>query len=122
MDRDYVQRLLANAKRREITTVTLPGLGEELHLFTSLTNDEQLRILQAAGTDEDAEARMFTGMLRFMLVDPEGNQLLASFPEAAQFLAVLAADDMAALMVKLNEISTAMAPTPDGGVEVGKAS
>lgn len=120
MDRSYVERLLANARTREVTTLDLPVCGETLRMFTSLTTDEQLRVATAGGDDEDAAARQAVGVLRFVLVDETGQLLLRSFAEAGQLLNALDTDDAAAVIGKLMEIAADQ--TAEDTVEVGKAS
>ncbi len=121
MDRSYVERLLANARTRDITTLDLPSCGETLRMFTTLTTDEQLRVATAGGDDEDAPARQAVGVLRFVLVDEDGQLLLRNFAEAGQLLNALGADDATAVIGKLMEIATDIA-TAEDTVEVGKAS
>lgn len=123
MDRKFVEELLAkNARRRAVETLQLPKLGQSVSLFTSLTNDEQLRVFQAAGGDEDAAARQLVGMLRFLLADDDGQPMLRTFSEASQFVSALDQEDLAVLFDKLGEIAEASDAASEGGVEAGKAS
>lgn len=120
MDRDYVHRLLANARTRATHTFTLPHCGEQLTLFTTLTNDEKLRVGTASGSDEDQMARLLTGMLRFLLIDDDGDLLLHSFAEASGFVSALHDDDFEMLFSELQTIAEASEAAEDH--EAGKAS
>lgn len=125
MDRKFVEELLAkNARRRAAVQIDLPKLGTTVSLLTSLNNDEQLRVFQAGGGDEDAGARQLVGMLRFLLVDDDGTPVLRSFAEASQFVAALDVEDLTVLFDKLGEIAGEIeaAAAAGGQVEAGKAS
>lgn len=119
MDRSYVQKLLANARTREVDELFLPGIGQTVRMYTSLTADEQLRVATAGGNDEDSPARQAVGILRFVLIDDNDEPLLASFAEAAAFLSALDPDDIGVLMMKLMEFAQQQ---PEDADEVGKAS
>ena len=120
MDRSYVEKLLANARTRDIQVVHLPQCGEDLHLFTSLTTDEQFRAAAAGGNDEDAAARQVVGLLRFVLVDENGETLLRSFKEASQLISALHPDDLGVLFERLMALAAGDPDTEDP--EAGKAS
>lgn len=124
MDRAAVDKLLANARRRETVTVWLPVCGDELCLFAELTSEEQLRVATASGGDEDADARAITGMLRFMLVDPADHKpLLRSFAEAAAFMSALDPSDMGVVLEEFHRLGlAAQAAQTVEDPEPGKAS
>ena len=120
MDRSYVEKLLANSRTREIQVVHLPACGQDLHLFTSLTTEEQFRAASAGGDDEDAAARQVVGLLRFVLVDEDGQPLLRSFKEASQLVSALDPADLGVLFEHLMKIAADTTSEQDG--DAGKAS
>jgi hypothetical protein len=119
MDRDHVQRLIANAVKPATVTVKLPVMGETLTL--RLPNREQsTRILAGSQGDVDWQARMLTGTLRFAAIDDAGQLLLSSFDEAAQFLSALDDDDAAVVFPALIELFPSE-PSGAQDLEAGKA-
>ncbi len=120
MDRAYVQKLLDNARKRDTMIVHLPACGQDIELYTSLNRDQQLRVLAAAGDDEDSSIRRLVGILRFTLVDDDRKLLLNSFDEAARFVNGLDAEDMGVLIEELIDITKG--PAEGEQAEAGKAN
>lgn len=118
MNRDYITKLLANAKQRDTMTVHLPVCGEDIELFTSLNREQQLRVVAHAGVGDDAWVQAMVDILRFLLIDDNGQLLLKSWAEASGFVNSLDPDDMAALF---DAVATITKPVEEQA-EAGKAS
>lgn len=120
MDRSKLEaRLAGSAIKAEIVVMVALASGDLIGLRRA-TNDEMIRSMSAAGTDADQQARMFTGLLRFCVVDDEGVQLLRSFDEAAAFVNSLELEDFVSLRDAVEKVQPDLAS--DGVMEAGKAS
>lgn len=120
MDRAHLQRLLDNAVTPATVTVHLPVLGETLTLRAP-NRDQANRILVASQGDEDWQAKLLTGTLRFAALDDAGQLLLSSFAEAAAFLSALPDEDAAALFPALVDLFPQDQSAAED-LEAGKAS
>jgi hypothetical protein len=122
MDRGAIERLLASAVRPATRVVQLPSLGAQITLRRP-TREEATRVMAAAGSEDDAQARMLIGVLRWALVDDHGHApLLTSYAEAAGFFNAVPEADLPALMAALGELFNEVADTEALDVEAGKAS
>lgn len=101
IDRKGIEKLLiGSAVRPELTTVDLPVCGETFTLRRP-NREQATRVVVAAGNDEDMQARVLVGVLRFALVDDAGEPLLRSFAEASQLFNALPDEDLTVLMPEL---------------------
>lgn len=122
MDRAAIDRLLASAVRPATRVVVLPGLGAQITLRRP-TREEATRVMAAAGAEDDAQARMLIGVLRWALVDDHGHApLLTSYGEAAGFFNAVPETDLPVLMSALGELFNEVADTGALDVEAGKVS
>jgi hypothetical protein len=119
MDRKKLEaRLEGSAVKAEIITIPLSS-GDKVGLRRA-TNDEMIRSMAAAGDDLDQQARMFTSLLRFCIVDDDGEPLLRSFDESAAFINTLDLEDFVALRDAVQDIQPDLGDTEV--VEAGKGS
>ena len=93
--------------------------GDKISL-RKLTNKEMLQAGVSAGADLDQEAHFFVNSLRFAVLDDDGNQLLRSFEEAAQFINTFDADDFLALRDAVAAVQPSL--HDEEVMEAGKAS
>lgn len=123
MDRAELQRRLleANAVRPETHRVELVHLNETVTLRRP-TKDQAASALVAAGDDLDQSWRMVINALRWMLVDDDGNVLLASYAEAAAFFNLLDDEDLGVLFAEVDRMVSAAVVESGGDGEAGKAS
>ena len=118
MDRKALEARLAASAVRAATVQVVLADGSTISL-RKIGNDDLLRAITAGGDDLDREARIFTALLRFSVVDDDDEPLLRSYAEAAGFVNSLDLDDLAAMREAIESI--APAESGDEAVEAGKA-
>lgn len=100
----FAERLANNAVSADVDLVTLPSCGDQVYLRTSVNADMVRRAYVAAGNDDDRPLVAMPNLLKFVLVDEDGDPLPRSFAEARGWFASLDNTDAVIVLERLQVI------------------